>query len=41
MFVNHVPGIAPGSYEYDPQAPGLRLVKPGAAGAFFDILQHG
>lgn len=34
VFVNHVPGIAPGSYEYDPRAPGLRLVKPGAAGDF-------
>jgi len=34
VFVNHVPGIPPGSYEYDPEAPGLRQIKPGAAGAF-------
>ena len=34
VFVNHVPGIAPGSYEYDPRTRGLRQVKPGPAGAF-------
>ncbi|MFE6665890.1 nitroreductase family protein [Streptomyces sp. NPDC057697] len=33
-FVGHVDGIEPGAYEYDPDAHGLRLVKPGAPGAF-------
>ena len=34
VFVNHVAGIAPGTYEFDREAGGLRLAKPGAAGAF-------
>ncbi|MDX2388894.1 MULTISPECIES: SagB family peptide dehydrogenase [unclassified Streptomyces] len=34
VFVNHVEGIAPGSYAYDPQAHALRLVVPGAPGPF-------
>lgn len=34
VFVNHVAGIAPGTYEFDRVAGGLRLVKAGAAGAF-------
>ncbi|MFE9096915.1 nitroreductase family protein [Streptomyces sp. NPDC007264] len=33
-FVNHVEGIAPGAYEYDPVGRELRLVKPGPPGAF-------
>ncbi|MEN8655600.1 SagB family peptide dehydrogenase [Streptomyces sp. 21So2-11] len=33
-FVNHVEGLAPGSYEYDPQARSLRLVKEGRPGEF-------
>lgn len=33
-FVNHVDGIAPGSYEYDPGDRALRLVEPGPPGAF-------
>lgn len=33
-FVNHVEGIAPGAYAYDPAAHTLRLVKPGPPGPF-------
>ncbi|GIH73276.1 nitroreductase family protein [Sphaerimonospora thailandensis] len=33
-FVNHVEGVAPGSYEYDPETRRLRLVKEGGPGAF-------
>ncbi|MFD3494420.1 SagB family peptide dehydrogenase [Streptomyces sp. NPDC058690] len=33
-FVNHVEGLAPGSYEYDPDAQSLRLVKEGRPGEF-------
>ncbi|MCQ8771118.1 SagB family peptide dehydrogenase [Streptomyces telluris] len=35
VFVNHVEGIAPGAYAYEPgSAHGLRLVKPGPPGDF-------
>ncbi|MER6314777.1 SagB family peptide dehydrogenase [Streptomyces sp. NPDC001581] len=33
-FVNHVEGIAPGAYAYDPAAHTLRPVKPGPPGPF-------
>ncbi|WP_406065190.1 nitroreductase family protein [Streptomyces sp. NBC_01077] len=33
-FVNHVVGIAPGAYVYDPDAGDLALVVPGPQGAF-------
>ncbi|QKW05498.1 SagB family peptide dehydrogenase [Streptomyces sp. NA04227] len=33
-FVNHVEGIAPGAYAYDPAAHALKLVVPGAPGSF-------
>ncbi|MFB7175305.1 SagB family peptide dehydrogenase [Streptomyces sp. NPDC056254] len=33
-FVNHVGGVAPGAYAYDPAAHTLRLVKPGPPGSF-------
>ncbi|MFB6864362.1 SagB family peptide dehydrogenase [Streptomyces virginiae] len=33
-FVNHVEGIAPGAYAYDPAAHTLRLVRPGPPGPF-------
>ncbi|MGW6939950.1 nitroreductase family protein [Streptomyces xanthophaeus] len=33
-FVNHVEGIAPGTYAYDPQAHALRPVVPGPPGPF-------
>ncbi|MGW7440457.1 nitroreductase family protein [Streptomyces sp. NPDC054849] len=33
-FVNHVEGIAPGAYAYDPAAHTLRLMKPGPPGPF-------
>ncbi|MFC8824759.1 nitroreductase family protein [Streptomyces sp. NPDC057137] len=33
-FVNHVEGLAPGAYEYDPDAHELRLVKAGRPGEF-------
>ncbi|GLV96518.1 SagB family peptide dehydrogenase [Streptomyces lavendulae] len=33
-FVNHVEGIAPGSYAYDPAAHALRLVVAGPPGSF-------
>lgn len=33
-FVNHVEGLTPGSYEYDPDARSLRLVKEGRPGEF-------
>ncbi|MFD9520769.1 SagB family peptide dehydrogenase [Streptomyces sp. NPDC059979] len=33
-FVNHVEGVAPGAYAYDPAAHTLRLVKPGPPGPF-------
>ncbi|APU43523.1 SagB family peptide dehydrogenase [Streptomyces sp. TN58] len=33
-FVNHVEGVAPGAYAYDPAAHTLRLVKPGPPGSF-------
>lgn len=33
-FVNHVQGIAPGAYAYDPAAHTLRLVRPGPPGPF-------
>ncbi|MFC9620946.1 nitroreductase family protein [Streptomyces sp. NPDC056930] len=33
-FVGHVEGIAPGAYEYDPDAHSLRLVKAGRPGEF-------
>ncbi|MEU1279133.1 SagB family peptide dehydrogenase [Streptomyces sp. NPDC005805] len=33
-FVNHVEGLAPGSYEYDPDARGLVLLKEERPGAF-------
>ncbi|MEU3725924.1 SagB family peptide dehydrogenase [Streptomyces sp. NPDC031705] len=33
-FVNHVEGIEPGSYAYDPAAHALRLVVPGPPGPF-------
>ncbi|MFI8263024.1 SagB family peptide dehydrogenase [Streptomyces sp. NPDC085665] len=34
VFVNHVEGLAPGAYAYDPAARGLRLVVPGPPGPF-------
>ena len=34
VFVNHVDGVAPGSYAYDPVAGELRLVRAGAPGGF-------
>ena len=34
VFVNHVAGLQPGSYEYDPGPHGLRLVKAGPRGDF-------
>ncbi|MFI5999400.1 SagB family peptide dehydrogenase [Streptomyces sp. NPDC051366] len=34
VFVNHVEGIAPGGYAYDPAARTLRLVVPGPPGPF-------
>lgn len=34
VFVNHVEGLAPGSYAYDPDTGTLRLVKEGRPGAF-------
>lgn len=34
VFVNHVTGIEPGTYAYDPVAGELRLVRPGPPGAF-------
>ncbi|NKI44295.1 SagB family peptide dehydrogenase [Streptomyces physcomitrii] len=33
-FVNHVEGLKPGAYAYDPEAHALRLVTPGSSGAF-------
>ncbi|MET9551447.1 nitroreductase family protein [Streptomyces sp. NPDC006645] len=33
-FVNHVEGLEPGAYEYDPDAHELRLVKAGRPGEF-------
>ncbi|MZE76374.1 nitroreductase, partial [Streptomyces sp. SID5475] len=33
-FVNHVDGLEPGAYEYDPAGRALRLVKPGRPGEF-------
>ncbi|MEU8777926.1 nitroreductase family protein [Streptomyces sp. NPDC048606] len=33
-FVNHVEGVAPGTYAYDPVAHALRLVVAGAPGSF-------
>ncbi|MGP3689716.1 SagB family peptide dehydrogenase [Streptomyces sp. IBSNAI002] len=33
-FVNHVEGVAPGAYAYDPAAHTLRPVKPGPPGPF-------
>ncbi|WP_326700475.1 nitroreductase family protein [Streptomyces sp. NBC_01754] len=33
-FVNHVEGVEPGAYAYDPDDGALRLVEPGAPGAF-------
>ncbi|WP_330175409.1 nitroreductase family protein [Streptomyces sp. NBC_01498] len=33
-FVNHVEGLEPGAYEYDPDARDLRLVKAGRPGEF-------
>ncbi|MEV8406692.1 SagB family peptide dehydrogenase [Streptomyces niveus] len=33
-FVNHVDGLEPGAYEYDPDARELRLVKAGRPGEF-------
>ncbi|MEU4263003.1 nitroreductase family protein [Streptomyces argenteolus] len=33
-FVNHVAGIEPGAYAYDPDVGDLRLVEPGPQGAF-------
>ncbi|MFD3521484.1 nitroreductase family protein [Streptomyces sp. NPDC058653] len=33
-FVNHVEGLEPGAYAYDPDAPELRLVKAGRPGEF-------
>ncbi|MFD4247074.1 SagB family peptide dehydrogenase [Streptomyces sp. NPDC058525] len=33
-FVNHVEGVAPGAYAYDPAAHTLRLVRPGPPGPF-------
>ncbi|WP_405798558.1 nitroreductase family protein [Streptomyces sp. NBC_01506] len=33
-FVNHVEGVEPGAYEYDPDARELRLVKAGRPGEF-------
>ncbi|MEU9252753.1 SagB family peptide dehydrogenase [Streptomyces sp. NPDC048270] len=33
-FVNHVEGITPGAYAYDPAAHALRLVRPGPPGPF-------
>ncbi|MGW1142411.1 nitroreductase family protein, partial [Streptomyces zhihengii] len=33
-FVNHVEGLAPGSYEYDPGTRGLRLISEERPGAF-------
>jgi SagB-type dehydrogenase family enzyme len=34
VFVNHVAGVAPGTYAYDPAAGDLRLLKAGAPGEF-------
>lgn len=34
VFVNHVDGLAPGSYAHDPRAGTLRLVREGAPGEF-------
>ncbi|MFF4105022.1 SagB family peptide dehydrogenase [Streptomyces sp. NPDC001903] len=34
VFVNHVAGVAPGAYAYDPAARTLRLVVPGPPGPF-------
>ena len=34
VFVNHVDGVDPGVYEYDPAAGALRRIKPGAPGRF-------
>lgn len=34
VFVNHVAGIEPGAYAFDPDAGALRLVAPGAPGDF-------
>ncbi|MCT4353370.1 nitroreductase family protein [Streptomyces sp. Je 1-79] len=34
VFVNHVEGLATGSYAYDPDAGALRLIKEGRPGAF-------
>ncbi|WP_053689810.1 SagB family peptide dehydrogenase [Streptomyces sp. WM6372] len=34
VFVNHVEGVAPGAYAYDPAARTLRLVVPGPPGPF-------
>ncbi|WP_200261916.1 SagB family peptide dehydrogenase [Streptomyces sp. HSG2] len=33
-FVNHVEGVEPGAYSYDPEAHALRLVASGAPGSF-------
>lgn len=33
-FVNHVEGLAPGAYEYDPDSRGLRMVREGRPGTF-------
>lgn len=33
-FVNHVDGVAPGAYAFDPQSGGLRLVREGNPGSF-------
>jgi len=34
LFVNHVRGVAPGSYEYDPARHELRAIRPGPPGVF-------
>ncbi|MFC8451024.1 SagB family peptide dehydrogenase [Kitasatospora sp. NPDC057223] len=34
VFVNHVEGVPPGAYAYDPAQGGLRLLKAGPQGAF-------
>ena len=34
LFVNHVRGVAPGSYEYDPARHELRAIRPGPPGMF-------
>ncbi|MEN3609764.1 nitroreductase family protein [Plantactinospora sp. ZYX-F-223] len=34
LFVNHVDGVAPGSYEYDPARHELRAIRPGPPGMF-------